>query len=162
MKTIYILLIIVLPICSFGQGNNDEFHSPNIPVTITNTMDSIYPNVNIQNVWTDNQRRYFNYEFKIDYTNYHATFDTLGNWKRTYRNFNADTIPAICIELLEKEKQKLDKNYRLDRHLFEYNGNYPDGYYEFVYSKPLGLTIEGDTTLTISKIRINLNCEIVK
>jgi|TARA_B110000259_G_C13995651_1_gene394291 hypothetical protein len=170
-----ILLLIINVSSILGQRKTDSLQ---LPVQVENTITKLCCECEPYDLWVDNQNRFYNFKYLDNNKVFNVTVDKLGFWRRTYCEVNIDTISSKCMFTYKNVKEEFEKDYKFNlsefeyykklkhqeytllRVLFEINSLNPEGYYEFLISKPIAQEIMfGDTVIREDrkKIKINLN-----
>ena len=174
-----ILFLIINLSSILGQGKVDSFK---LPIQVERTITKLCCGCETYDVWTDNQNKFYNFKYLKNSKVFNVSIDRLGFWTRTYCEVNIDTISSELMNTYKNKKDELEKDYNfnlsefeqykklkdqdyiLKRVLFEFNSQNPEGYYEFLISKPIAKEIiYGDTVIREDrkKIKINLNGKLL-
>jgi len=184
MKNIYlsIFILLVLNLSSVAQHKIADLK---IPEQVSNTLSKMCCDCEIKTAWSgfDLQSRYYNFSFLMDSAEYHVTIDSSGIWKRTYQEVELNSVPKKCMNLLNDEKLKYDKQFQQDMALnknlpkytfeeyefrsvlIEFDRNFENEYYHFSISLPIDTNYEKPEEvrylLGIKFIKISLDCELL-
>jgi hypothetical protein len=100
MKTIFILLAAVL-FCSV-QGFSQKLTDDKVPAVVKAAFKAKFPKVTAVN-WEMEDKKEYEASFKLDKTDYTASFDLKGNWLETENVIEIAKLPKIVSDAVSKQ-----------------------------------------------------------